>query len=87
MIEMGMIDVVKEFLANSTTWNSNISYPKSLLGTKLFEMTSPGGYKEPKTFLDHIKVALGIGKYKKAWYFDLSPEVRQYLLMYSIKSV
>lgn len=74
-------------LANSAVWNSNIFYPKILLGTKLFEMTSPDGYKEPKTFLDHIKVALGIGKYGKAWYFDLSPEVRQYLLMPSLKSV
>jgi hypothetical protein len=64
------------YLANSTKWDSQILYPKAFLGHKLFEMISPKGYKEPETLIDHIKLSLGLGKYGKAWYFDLTPEVK-----------
>jgi len=67
------------YLANSTNWNSHILYPKDYLGHKLFEMTSPQGYKEPETVIDHIKLSFGLGKYRKAWNFDLTPEVKTLL--------
>lgn len=70
------IDFNKFFLANSTEWHSFVRYPEELEGKALFVIHPPEGYKSPKTPLQTMKSALGLGVYGKDWDFDLTDEVR-----------
>ncbi len=76
LTELFGIDFSKPFLANSTEWKSFVRYPKSLEGKELFVLTPPKGYKPPTTFLQNMKVALGLGVYGKDWEVDLTEEIK-----------
>jgi hypothetical protein len=50
-------------LANSTTWNSIIRYPKKLEGIELFNRVPSKNYKAPKTWFQKLQYSLGFGNF------------------------
>lgn len=64
-------------LANSTKWNSVVSFPINIRGTGLFQLVPATTYKEPTTFFQKLLFSLGIKKTDSSKNILLSEEVQK----------
>ena len=66
-------------LANSSTFNSIITYPASLAGKKLFELAPQTGFNPPRNKFQIFLHGLGIGSFNYDMSISLTQEVTNWL--------